>query len=893
MKKLSTTLCCALVVTGTAIAQEFGDDNGKGITVKGHYSRNLVQPVKPGNEPMTFTQRYAVDWVPLDQVYLSALDHGALLEEDEGFDPMPLRFAVPRNVQIDVRDGRWIDVPGGSLWRVQVVAEGAENVRCHIGNMNLPLGAEIKIHSKSLLPEFAGPYRETGPFENGEAWGITAPGDSFIVEYFTPHGEVNTLPFAIDELYHGYRDIFPEDDQAQGGVAGAGSCHNDTLCFSDWSDVSNAACRLLYQGFLCSGQLTATATEDETPLITTANHCISTSSQANSCEFRFRYRRNSCSSGVSNGITSNGAILVDTYATSDSTLLMIEDELPSGVFFVGWTTSSISNGTDITCVHHPSGSHQRISFGDKISNGVCGSSSNYHGTVWNDGTTEGGSSGSALYRNSDQAMVAVLTCGSASCGNPNGTDGYGRFDRAYSGGGFSAFMQAGSDDSLEDSDTCETALDLEPGSYNNLVVKSTDEDWYACDVANGSTLDVFLDFVDGNGDIDGQIIDGCGGTILVNSSSNNNDETFSWTNNTGTSRRVLIRVFLFTDTRNTYSMDVDFTPGSSDPPPANDLCENALPISNGTTPYTTLAASANGPDAPLSCSTTNGPGVFSDVWFSYTAPCTGFVDFNACGADFDNRIVVYENNGSCPTASTTVSGCSDDTCGTSASVTILALEGQNFWIRIGSPEAVGGTGNLVVDCSPIGNPPANDGCEDAIEVSDGSTEFTTSLATAVGPVAPLGCSTSNGPDVYNDVWFTYTAPCTGIVTIGTCETTFDSRVLVYQGAGCPNASSSTWACADDNCGDDAEVSNVVLEGTTLLIRVGSPDDVEGDGVLQINCDSFDKPCDGDLNGDDRVDGADLGLMLSQWGSDGSADINGDGSVDGADLGLLLSAWGDC
>ena len=85
----------------------------------------------------------------------------------------------------------------------------------------------------------------------------------------------------------------------------------------------------------------------------------------------------------------------------------------------------------------------------------------------------------------------------------------------------------------------------------------------------------------------------------------------------------------------------------------------------------------------------------------------------------------------------------------------------------------------------------------------------------------------------------------------------------------------------------------MLEGTTLLIRVGSPDDVEGDGVLQINCDSFDKPCEGDLNGDDRVDGADLGLMLSQWGSDGSADINGDGSVDGADLGLLLSAWGDC
>jgi len=52
----------------------------------------------------------------------------------------------------------------------------------------------------------------------------------------------------------------------------------------------------------------------------------------------------------------------------------------------------------------------------------------------------------------------------------------------------------------------------------------------------------------------------------------------------------------------------------------------------------------------------------------------------------------------------------------------------------------------------------------------------------------------------------------------------------------------------------------------------------------------------DLNGDGVVDGADLGLLLSAWGTcpvdeDCPADLNGDGVVDGADLGLLLSAWG--
>lgn len=48
----------------------------------------------------------------------------------------------------------------------------------------------------------------------------------------------------------------------------------------------------------------------------------------------------------------------------------------------------------------------------------------------------------------------------------------------------------------------------------------------------------------------------------------------------------------------------------------------------------------------------------------------------------------------------------------------------------------------------------------------------------------------------------------------------------------------------------------------------------------------------DINGDGVVDGADLGLLLGDWGGT-SADLDGDGVVDGADLGVLLGSWGDC
>jgi len=53
---------------------------------------------------------------------------------------------------------------------------------------------------------------------------------------------------------------------------------------------------------------------------------------------------------------------------------------------------------------------------------------------------------------------------------------------------------------------------------------------------------------------------------------------------------------------------------------------------------------------------------------------------------------------------------------------------------------------------------------------------------------------------------------------------------------------------------------------------------------------------GDLNGDGVVDGADLGILLTNWGvclppnAECLGDLNCDGVVDGADLGILLEQW---
>ena len=64
------------------------------------------------------------------------------------------------------------------------------------------------------------------------------------------------------------------------------------------------------------------------------------------------------------------------------------------------------------------------------------------------------------------------------------------------------------------------------------------------------------------------------------------------------------------------------------------------------------------------------------------------------------------------------------------------------------------------------------------------------------------------------------------------------------------------------------------------------DDVEVIGVIP------NEGIPGDLDGDGLVSGADMGILLSQWGPCAGcpADLNGDGVVNGADMGLLLVNW---
>ena len=98
---------------------------------------------------------------------------------------------------------------------------------------------------------------------------------------------------------------------------------------------------------------------------------------------------------------------------------------------------------------------------------------------------------------------------------------------------------------------------------------------------------------------------------------------------------------------------------------------------------------------------------------------------------------------------------------------------------------------------------------------------------------------------------------------------------------------------DDNCALIANPgqSDCNRDGTgdACEISAGAPD-LDQDGIPD-SCE-----CIADLFIDGQVNGADLGVMLSQWGAATTttvSDLNRDSRVDGADLGYLLANWGPC
>jgi hypothetical protein len=200
----------------------------------------------------------------------------------------------------------------------------------------------------------------------------------------------------------------------------------------------------------------------------------------------------------------------------------------------------------------------------------------------------------------------------------------------------------------------------------------------------------------------------------------------------------------------------------------------------------------------------------------------------------------------------------------------------------------------VDDITIIDGAPANDECSGAVELAAGTTAFDTTTATDSAGAIPSTCNADGSTAMSRDVWYRYVPTCTGSALVSTCGNAgFDTRLAVYEGAGCPTESTPLLACNDDGAscaGGTSRVSFPVNAGAIYWVRVGGATG-GGSGSLFVTCT---QTCIGDFNGDNAVDGNDLGILLAAWGTiGGPTDLNQDGVTDGNDLGLMLARWGGC
>lgn len=153
---------------------------------------------------------------------------------------------------------------------------------------------------------------------------------------------------------------------------------------------------------------------------------------------------------------------------------------------------------------------------------------------------------------------------------------------------------------------------------------------------------------------------------------------------------------------------------------------------------------------------------------------------------------------------------------------------------------------------------ANDTCTDATTVTNGSTPFTTVNAATDGPTH-AACNFFSNSQIGQDVWFRYVAPCAGTVTFSTCgAASYDTKIAIYEGAGCSDLDTRVEACVDDTsgCGTTSTASITAVAGQTYMIRLGGYSSGQGTGTLTINAPTCAPVCgNGTVEAGEQCDGA--------------------------------------
>ncbi|MBU8891568.1 MAG: trypsin-like peptidase domain-containing protein [Bacteroidales bacterium] len=359
----------------------------------------------------------------------------------------PLKFGHITEVNLNLNNsGNWTETDNGRIWTLNIISEGSKSINLVFDKFYIPEGGEFYLYNldETVL---MGPITSKHNTKNGKFATDLIEGESIILEYFEPEETESEISISkvvqsktLDCIGFGCACDFQIDINCPQG--------------DDWQDESNSVCLIIYEDSeRGTGTLISNTSYDFTPYVLTANHVLDDRYwDTDNFLFRFGYKSPTCG-GVDDYIyhTFYGATIKINTDINDLAFLELNNDIPSnlGITLSGWDRSE-QNANSVTCIHHPMGDVMKISSDyDEPINSTRSwigphfdiDEGNAWQVEWNEGVTEIGSSGSALF-NQNHRIVGHLHGGYSDCDVLDGDDYFPKFNISWEQG-LSEFLDPG------------------------------------------------------------------------------------------------------------------------------------------------------------------------------------------------------------------------------------------------------------------------------------------------------------------------------------------------------------------------------------------------------------------------------------------------------------------
>ncbi len=310
----------------------------------------------------------------------------------------------------------------GKIWSETVRLADAVFVKPHFLDVNLRAGDLLVVRSRTghIVEQISG----RGPKGLGTFWGLSAFGDTFSLEFRFRH-DYARVPFTIDQVIAGEENPFGPDETES--ICSPGD-FEDAICYQGdagiWANVTASVGVMTVGGNPSTGSLWCSGSNvSPNNYLLTNQHCIETQSGCDNAEFVFKYYRTGCGDGSPTtpdwiGFRCDQVVAQSPYGglcepnldNLDFTLSSVIGDPASTFGYVSPDPTPITSGEDIYIVQHPDGRPHEITVGGGANVVVDGTTLRYYDTL----DTEGGSSGSPIFRDSDDKLIGLHHCGGCS-----------------------------------------------------------------------------------------------------------------------------------------------------------------------------------------------------------------------------------------------------------------------------------------------------------------------------------------------------------------------------------------------------------------------------------------------------------------------------------------------